>query len=166
MLAKCWHELSGGTDGRMEGFKLLDRMQKVNWQPPLLSFNIVRHGAAALGSSYGEIQVWTVNAESGQAICGGTVGHRLLRPMNNAMKVEPIAKEIAAAILDGQEDPRLHWKNEAKVRVLIGKFIPDDAPKQTVDGRRKRFWEALKNELAHSDWDGPRAQYFVRKSNS
>jgi len=152
MLAKCWRELSGGTEGGMDGYKLLKRMENVNWQPPRLSFKIVRHGGTVLGSSRGEIQAWTVDIESGEAICDGTVGHRQLRPMNKPLKVEPIAKEITAAILNGQEDPRLRWKNKAEVRVLIGEIIPADAPKQTVVARRKRFWKALEEQLAQSGW--------------
>lgn len=167
MLAECWHELSGNTAGGMEGYKLRNRMEAVSWNPPLLSFNIVRHEAAVQGSLRGEIQAWTVNIETGSADCQASVGYRQLEPKKKPLQVEPIAKSIAEAILQGRKDKCLKWKNENEVRVLIGVVIPTNGPKQTVAGRRKRFWKALKKELACSNWNGPtKAQYFVRKVGS
>jgi hypothetical protein len=43
--------------------KLLNRMEKPIWNPPILTFRIERHGAAALGSSRAEVQEWTVDLE-------------------------------------------------------------------------------------------------------
>jgi hypothetical protein len=166
ILAECWHEFSGNSDGGMEGYKLRHRMEAVGWNPPLLSFNLERHGGTVQGSSRAEIQAWTVDIKSGRAILHGSVGHRQLHRMSGPLKVEPIAKDIAAAILTGKHDARLHWKNRDKVRVLIGKIIPDDGPKQTVSGRRRRFWKALTEELVQSRWKPSAAQCFVRKSSS
>ena len=50
VLASCWHNLNGGEEGGMEGHKLKNRMESVMWNPPLLEFDIERHGATVNGA--------------------------------------------------------------------------------------------------------------------
>jgi hypothetical protein len=52
LLAACWDELTG-DDGGMEAYKLLNRMEDVAWNPPLLTFVIERHGGTARGQNSG-----------------------------------------------------------------------------------------------------------------
>jgi len=50
LLAGCWHELAVASDGGgMVGYKLLDRMEEITWNPPELKFTIARHGAVKFG---------------------------------------------------------------------------------------------------------------------
>lgn len=65
--------------------------------------------------------------------------------------MKPLAKEVARLISERQEDPRVKWHEDGRVRVHVGKIIPDNAAQQTVAGRRKRFWESLDGLLAR-DW--------------
>ena len=39
----------------------LGRMEKVEWQPPYLTFSIERHGATVKGSTRAELQNWQVD---------------------------------------------------------------------------------------------------------
>jgi hypothetical protein len=150
LLAPCWHELQTG-DGSMEGYKLRDRMEEVRWDPPRLSFRIERHGGAALGSIYAELQSWSVEIEQGSAIFN-QAGRRQIGKPNPPLKVPPIAEEIAQLIVSGMQDPRLNWKGGDEVRVLIGNIIPNNCPKQTLTGRRRRFSTALREQLTEHGW--------------
>jgi hypothetical protein len=163
LLASCWHELVGGESGGMEGYKVRGRMEDVTWDPPKLSFAIARHGGAAMGSVYAEIQSWEVDVDRGTA-SGGVTGRRQVEPRNPPLHVGPIAQEIADLIIQGKQDPRLKWKSPNKVRVLVGKVIPADCPQQTLAGRRKRFWDALSAQLNDAGWERRAgSQFWVKK---
>ncbi len=62
-----------------------------------------------------------------------------------------------------QEDDRLKWaKGNQRVQIQIGKIIPDEAAKDTVQGRRRRFSKLLKETLAEMGWEkvtGPHHTY-------
>jgi len=66
-LRNCWHELKGGDITNMDGYKILNRMERTKWNPPILSFTIERHGAMVGGSSRAELQLWNVDIEKGEA---------------------------------------------------------------------------------------------------
>jgi hypothetical protein len=152
LLAAAWPALSGHDDAAMARYKVL-RMENVVWEPPYLSFVIERHGGAALGSSRAELQRWTVNIER-RAVDWSPAGRRQLTPMQAALKVDPIADELVAAIVAHREDDRLDWRSDDSVRVLIGKVITDDsAAQETVRNRRKRLSGALKKRLGDAAWD-------------
>jgi hypothetical protein len=141
LLANCWDEFS--TDhGGMTGYKLLDRMEKVKWESPLLRFQIERHGATVLGSTRAEVQVWTLDLDMRTAKCA-LGSYRQLRPSAPRLNVQPLADEIFQIIRDREEDERLKWNEDGSVHVIIGKIIPEDGFGQTVAGRRKRFRSAL-----------------------
>jgi hypothetical protein len=89
LLARCWHELDGGETGAMAGYKLLDRMKDVTWNPPELTFTIERHGATALGSTRAELHRWTVDVQKETATCM-LVGRRQLKPMQPRLDVRPL----------------------------------------------------------------------------
>jgi hypothetical protein len=61
LLALCWEDLTGSSDGGMEGNKLFGRMESVEWWPPLLTLKIERHGGVFLGSSRTELQHWAID---------------------------------------------------------------------------------------------------------
>lgn len=159
LLADCWDRLVG-DDGGMTPEKLLGRTEYMAWDPPDLTFCIERHGGTVTGSSRAEIQAWTLNVVAGTRFCC-RAGHRQLHPMAPRLNVRPIAQEIAQLIEGGKEDPRLKWSKDGTVRVKSGEIIPDDAVKQTIAGRRRRFWAALDAALA-TTWQR-RGQTYERK---
>ena len=42
LLAAAWDEFAGSDEEAMEGYKLLNRMERVEWRPPRLTFVIER----------------------------------------------------------------------------------------------------------------------------
>jgi hypothetical protein len=151
LLAAVWDELSG-DDGGMEADKLLDRMEKPIWNPPVLTFRIERHGAASLGSSRAEVQEWTVDLERLTASVK-VAGRRQIGPLNPRLDVKPIAADLCSAILTGKQDDRLKWDGTSKVRVLIGKVLPErSAVKETLAYRRKRLRDELTRLLEQAGW--------------
>jgi len=151
LLANVWHDL-GGDEGGMTGDKLIGRMGQVEWNSPVLTFTIERHGGTVLGSTRAEVQQWTVDLDSQTAACE-SIGHRQLSPMAGRVDVEPVADEIAEKILSGEPDDRLRWLPDGRVRVEMGKVFPKGSGyKQTVQGRRRRLREALIERLEPSGW--------------
>lgn len=161
LLAPVWDQLEGGTETEMAGFKLHNRTEGMHWEPPLLTFEIVRHGAAVLGSIYAEIQIWTVDLQKKTATVTDTNRRRVIGERQSPVNVEPIADEIADAIRNGREDPRLKWYSESKVQVRIGKvLLAKSAVRQTLDGRRARLREAIRKRLQPLSWREVRANVY------
>lgn len=63
-LAACWDGFRGSDDGGMKDDKLLGRMENVQWQPPILTFTIERHGGTVNGSTRAELQHWEIKARN------------------------------------------------------------------------------------------------------
>lgn len=165
LLAGSWNELAGG-DGGMTGKKLLGRMENVVWQPPKIVFRIERHGATVLGSSRAELQEWTIDLEQRTANVE-MVGRRQVRPMQGRLDVQPVAEEIAAAILGGRPDDRLKWDGEDHVRLLVGEvFSAGSAVKETLAGRRKRLREAVTRLISPAGWQMVKANVFERSEGT
>lgn len=151
LLAGAWDGL-GGDDGGMAGRKLVGRMERVEWRPPLLTFLIERHGGTALGSTRAELQRWSVDLDRRTATCE-RAGHRQLSPMAGRVDVGPIAEEVVWLILGGLANDRLRWLGEGRVRVEMGRIFPERSGyKQTVQGRRKRLRDALIRRLSPLGW--------------
>lgn len=152
LLAVAWIELAGSDDAGMGGYKLLGRMEKAVWQQPILSFVIERHGGTVCGSSRAELQHWEVNVDTMTTKINDT-SRRQLETMAKGVDVEPIKAQIVRKILTGEEDPRLRWIEAGVVQVVLSRIFPDgSAYKQTVEGRRRRLREALKEELGGHGW--------------
>ncbi|HUY61768.1 MAG TPA: hypothetical protein VMW49_07820 [Candidatus Dormibacteraeota bacterium] len=118
----------------------------------MLQFRIERHGPTAQGSTRAEVQSWTVDVDAGTA-AATAVGRRQLRPMARQLDVRPLADHVANLIVRDVDDPGLRWSgNRRRVTVRIGEVIPDHGPKETVQGRRRRFREALETALAKERW--------------
>ncbi len=164
LLAACWDDL-GGDEGGMAGEKLHGRMESVVWDPPKLSFVIERHGGTVMGSSRAELQHWTVDVEA-QTATVGKVGHRQLAPMQPRLDVKRLTGEVAALIVGHQQHGRLKWYEDGRVRVLVGKILPKgSAVKRTLEGRRKRFREALAERLGKLGWREARPNHYVKDSS-
>ena len=151
LLEPCWGKFAGSGDEAMAPHKLR-RMEAASWNPPRLVFVVERHGGTAMGSSRAELQRWTLDMEKLTAGCE-QVGHRQVLPMQARLDVRPLADEIARLIVSRTDDARLKWYDDGRVRLVIGKIIPaDSAVKQTLDGRRRRFRNALAGLLEGLGW--------------
>ena len=151
LLIACWGELAGGSAEGMRADKLYNRMEAASWEPPRLTFTIERHGGTALGSTRAELQQWTVdlNEETATVTTGG---HRQLYPSQRKL-VRPLVDEVAALISQRQTDPRLKWYSDGHVLVYIGRVLPEiGSPKQTREGRRRRFRRSLDSILLANGW--------------
>ena len=147
----------------MEGYKLLRRMEAVAWDAPVLSFRIERHGQTALGSSRASIDAWTLDIDKMTTTAEKGVGRRQVRPPLPRLDVNLLAAELCAAVTAGQPDDRLKWEGDSKVRVLIGKVIPErSAVKDTLAGRRKRLRDELTRLLASAHWKLVRPNVYER----
>jgi len=73
--------------------------------------------------------------------------------MQPRLDVTSISEEIACQIVNRQQDQRLKWYADGRVRVLIGKVLPEgSAVKQTLAARRKRLRAAMRERLAGHGW--------------
>ena len=65
-LAECWDHLTGSAEGGMTAAKVW-RCEDLSWTPPILSFQIERHGGVVLGSKRAEMQTWTIDVTQATA---------------------------------------------------------------------------------------------------
>ncbi len=79
LLDDAWDGLDGSRDGCMKAGKLLGRVEKLAWEPPILSFVVKRHGGTVLGSTRAELQGWSININEETASMS-PVGHRQVHP--------------------------------------------------------------------------------------
>ena len=157
VLVPAWADVTGSSATNMHSGKL-DRMmkpgvKKPEWNPPVLTFRVERHGGmVGGGSSRAEIQEWTVDVDKAEATVE-VRGHRQMRPMQSRLDVAPLAAETVSRIEGGVHDERLKWSaDRSRVTVVIGLVIPDSGPKQTVAARRKRFKKMLAEALVADGW--------------
>lgn len=151
-LMECWHMFSGSDEDAMAAYKL-KRMENPSWNPPILDFDIERHGATAMGSTKAEIQGWQVDFNM-RAAKSEKMGYRQIYPRDAALDVKPIADELSRLVVTGARDDRLQWSAAGCVRILSGKIIPSVlSPKQTVEGRRNRLVKALEERLTLQGWE-------------
>ena len=150
LLSNCWNELAG-SEGGMTSHKI-HRIEKVQWNPPLLEFEIERHGGTVHGSTRAEIQEWIVSVETRRATLERGSRYRQLEPQDARLNVKPIAEGVATLIVNFQDDQALKWSGDRKtVTIQIGKLIPENIQQTTTD-RRKRFRAALEPLLLRKGW--------------
>jgi len=153
LIVDCWDRFFGSDRAGMTAEKLIQRMENVYWDPPILSFSIERHGGLVLGSTRAEVQKWELNLDDMSASFS-IIGRRQIVPMQERVYVKPLANEIAELISDHKNDERLNWKKDGSVRILIGKILPGESVvKQTLSGRRKRFRNELEKLLTAQGWE-------------
>ena len=151
LLVACWHQFTDADSEGMRAAKLIGRIENVCWEPPILSFEIERHGAVVLGSVYAEVQSWSVDLEELTASCAA-VSRRLVGKQAARLQLEPFVDRVANALKGGTNDECLKWINESRVRILVGRIIPSAGPKETVEARRKRLRKAIEAALAPLGW--------------
>lgn len=151
-LSTCWGSFFGAAETKMEGNKIVGRMEEVVWEPPLLSFKIERHGRTVNNSTRADMHLWILDIEKATAQ-RKDAGFRQLSPMAKRFNAKLAASEIVELILSGVEDPRLDWsENREIVKVNIGMVVPDGNAKSTAVGRRKRFREECGQLLNEHRW--------------
>ncbi len=151
-LAEHWDQLDKYVEGGMRGVKVVGRTEQMEWQPPVLSFKIERHGGIALGSSRAELQHWRLDTANCVATFNGD-SYRQKRPKNRMPDVESIAREITPLILERREDDRLKWPGDGKVKILSDRILGGQyAPKETLEGWRKRLRKAVLRLIEPQGW--------------
>lgn len=153
ILAEHWHNLNGSGDGGMEPYKLIGRMEDSQWNPPILSFIVERHGGTVCGSTRAELQHWKVDLDAGTAEITKT-GHRQLEPMATRISIKGIADEIAQAILKGDDDKRFSIDEDNGDVVVNAStvFRTGSGFKRTVEGRRMRLCKYIADIVADHGW--------------
>lgn len=153
LLKSCWPEFAGSNDTKMEACKL-DRAEALKWKPPRLQFTIARHGGYVIDGSRAELQHWDVNLETSIASYHQH-GYRQLAAMRPRLKVEPIVNSVIEAVQAGETLPSgaLVWDANDQVRIQQSVLIPDEASKQTISGRRRRFRFAMQDAMKAIGWD-------------
>ncbi len=158
LIAAAWDELDGGDEQAMAARKV-DRVEKLEWNPPYLTFVIERHGGTVHGSKRSEMQGWTVDVTEGTAKWE-LAGYRQLspnaEPWNRAAAAKAV-EEIAEVVRNGLDDQRVVWtKDRKRFRVATSHVFPP-GPKQTTQGRTKRLAEALADVLGAEGWTRTRS---------
>lgn len=164
LLSKCWHQFQGSDNERMHGDKLHGRMEGVNWNPPVLSFIIERHGGTVIGSSRAKKHHWILNIDDMTATYSIS-GYRQIKPMDKRLNTKKLGKEIAEIISNRTDDFRLKWYGDNEVRILIGEAIPA-TNKQTTSNRRKRFKRVLGEQLDKIGWKEIKRDRYKRLEGS
>lgn len=111
LLADCWDNIQRSDDGGMQAYKLVGRIEQPVWEPPLLSFNIERHGGTVQGSSRAEIQRWTINLALTTATVSEAGYRQLYRQQSPWTKAhaEKAAQEVSDLINQQSEDELVTW---------------------------------------------------------
>ena len=150
LLASFWDAIPGALSTSMAARKL-SRAENWRWEPPIVSFVIERHGGTVQGSKLAELQSWFFDVE--RFVAGwGAAGSRRLQAFSPKLDLSALAAELIALVDKQAGDPRLTWKGIGCVRINVSVVIPDDAAKQTTQGRRKRFRSALIPLMAAAGW--------------
>ncbi len=94
LLAVCWDKFDDSRVGGMTGDKFDGRMENVQWEPPVLSFDIERHGRiVGGGSTRADIHRWKLDVIKRTASFE-QARYRQVRPNAKRLDVNPIAEEI------------------------------------------------------------------------
>ena len=153
-LAEFWEQLEDSNVTKMNGFKLKRGIENVEWNSPILSFIIERHGGTVMGSSRAERQRWGIDIIQ-KKVHWGTVGYRQIYERQSNLNVGLLVKEVFKLIIDGTKDDRLKWNKDGSVRIQIGKInelSKSSAVKQTLEGRRKRFMTSMDELMNKEGW--------------
>lgn len=152
LICRAWEESDYTGYKGLKSYKILERLENLEWDPPYLCFTIERHGAMKYGSSRAELQDWVFDVSNGSASYTATRYRQKYRK-SPPLKTKPLAEKIGKLIIEHSNDKGLKWNDgKTKVRILIGEVIQDDTAKQTVTARRKRFRKDLTEFLKKYGW--------------
>src|SRR5579862_4489195 len=103
----------------MAGHKIAGRAHGFNWNSPILTFEIERHGGTANGSTRAERQMWAIDVE--KRIARPTiVGHCQITPRASSLKTEPVVNHFVDLICRRLTPPpgwNVTWISNDEVRV-------------------------------------------------
>jgi hypothetical protein len=151
LLSECWDDFEGASD-EATSVEKLRRAESVEWNPPLLTFVIERHGGTAQGSTRAQLHRWTIDLNRVTASCDLSYSYRQLYSRDAPLRIEQLVSEVVEHIIAGHESDKLRWLSDRSVvRILVSKFITGRF-KQTEQGRRQRFREALDRRLEAAGW--------------
>lgn len=129
----------------------LGRMKSVQWDPPVLTFEIERHGALCRGGTRATRQQWRVDTSYWTATCHD-VGHRQTVPMAKRFDARSMAEHIADKINTGSDDPFLRWKaDRTRVHVVLSEAV-GGGYNRTVEGRTRKLLAELRRLLEPLGW--------------
>ena len=149
LLGACWSMFDGSNRTKMDGGKLY-RAEKLSWNPPLLSFEIERHGAMFYGSTRAEVQDWEVNLEKKDVIIWNT--RRIQKyPAQERVNFQKTAAELAKIMKARKPDRRIKYHKDGRVRVFASKVFPESFD-QTNANRSRRLREELRKILEPEGW--------------
>ena len=166
-LFDCWPEFIGSSDHNTTKYKLC-RTENLRWERPCLRFTLERHPGMKSGRTRAVVHQWSANVETGVANWA-FAGYRQKEPSAPALKVKPPVDQVVHAVVGKADVPEIKWLTPDRLRVLVGKLIPDEGPKQTVAGRRKRFARALEEALRAVGWievRGTSSHTYQRQENA
>jgi len=169
LLIDAWNDLRGSSAESTDSTKLSGRIENATWNPPILEFNIERHGGTVCGSSRAAIHRWTIDAQKCTAFCNPNFSYRQIRKAAKPLNTDAIAETIAAAIVGQKAHPSLRWYDQReRVRVQL-KGLINANNKQSRDGRRKQFRKTLESLLDSNGWipaPGRAAYTYSRKPSA
>lgn len=139
-LMACWHCLEVALDGWIEAEELAGRIEGLAWTPPLISFQIERHGATVEASTRSTVQSWQVDVDGGTASISGS-GQREVYQMDQRLDVLWVAAELVAAICQRRPDSRISWRGGAATVIMATAVLTAD--RQTTSARRKRLTKEI-----------------------
>ena len=131
LLAAVWASFDGSSAHQTTADKL-HRVESCQWTPPrTLRFVLERHGGTVNDSTRAALHHWEIDLEAWTARIVKE-GHRQLRPQSKRLDVQPLADQVAEAILNQAEHPWIARKPDGSVRVSIGAIIPEGDEQTTV----------------------------------
>jgi len=86
---------------------------------------------------------------------------RHIRPNDRPLDIKPIVQAVAEIIISGRSDGRTSIMSDGRVKVAIGRVIPETNP-QTTTARRKRFRKQLAAQLEPNGWKEVRPNVYER----
>lgn len=151
LLKKAWPEIPGSGDQSTWPSKI-NYIEGADWNPPLLTFEIPRHGALMNGGTRTSIHHWQVNVKTPSAKIERST-YKQTEPMAKPVRMKPVALEIAAIVRSGADDERIVWETDdrSRVHVVMSRIIPSGY-KQTTASRKTKFIAYFEAELAANGW--------------
>ncbi len=160
LLARAWSDLGGDSEESTWSSKL-SRIEDPVWEPPILRFDLERHGATVLGSTRAAVHTWRVDVARRTASIEES-RRRQVTKMDKRLDAKALPDELLSLIESGADDPRLVWNQDrSEARVVISKAVPMTF-KQTTEGRRKRFTDALLERAVARGWPEGGGYTFAR----
>lgn len=140
------------------GAKKLLRAENLRWDPPILRFDLERHGGTVLGSSRAGLHKYTLDLDSGKAEVD-TRHFRQLTPRARPFTAK-IATNIAYDVISAAngattDDERFKVDEDGYIVLNLSACLGDllGSNEQTRAGRRKKLKNAI-SEVAEADgWE-------------